>query len=65
MSRDLATIVRHMQIDCDLDDYVVKEVNRTELIPLYQRLQFNNFLSALQETARTMRRRLMKWKLSN
>lgn len=51
MSRDLATIVRHMQIDCDLDDYMVKEVNRTELIPLYQRLQFNNFLSALQETA--------------
>jgi len=51
MSRDLATIVRNMQIDCDLDNYVVKEVNRSELVPLYQRLQFNNFLNALQETA--------------
>lgn len=51
MSRELATIVRHMQIDNALDDFVVKEVNRTELIPLFQRLQFNNFLNALQETA--------------
>ncbi|MEQ8201197.1 MAG: DNA polymerase I [Syntrophomonadaceae bacterium] len=51
MSRDLATIVRNMQIDRELDDFEVKEVNRTELIPLYQRLQFNNLLNALQESA--------------
>ncbi len=51
MSRELATIVRDIQIDRPLDDYLVKEINRVELIPLYQRLQFNNFLNALQESA--------------
>ncbi|MCX5780934.1 MAG: DNA polymerase I, partial [Firmicutes bacterium] len=51
MSRDLATIVRDMQIDTQLDDYLIQEVNRLELMPLYQRLQFNNFLNALQESA--------------
>lgn len=51
MSRDLATIVRDIQLDDSMDNYMVKEVNRVELIPLYQRLQFNNFLNALQESA--------------
>ena len=50
MSRDLATIVRDIQIETPMDEYLVKEVNRVELVPLYQRLQFNNFLSALQES---------------
>lgn len=50
MSRDLATIVRDIQIDNPLDEYLVKEVNRVELIPLYQRLQFNNLLNALQDS---------------
>lgn len=50
MSRDLATIVRDIQIDNPLDEYLVKEINRVELIPLYQRLQFNNLLNALQES---------------
>ncbi len=53
MSRQLATIVRDMQIEKQLDEFMVKDINRTELIPLYQRLQFNNFLNALQETAPT------------
>jgi len=51
MSRELATIVRDMQIESQLEEYKVQEVNRTELIPLYQRLQFTNFLNALQESA--------------
>ncbi|MDD4776124.1 MAG: DNA polymerase I [Syntrophomonas sp.] len=54
MSRDLATIIRHLQIDNELDDYMVKEVNRSEIIPLFQRLQFNNFLKTLQETTPLM-----------
>ncbi|NLB18446.1 MAG: DNA polymerase I, partial [Syntrophomonadaceae bacterium] len=51
MSRELATIVRNMAIENELDDFKVKEINRAELISLYQRLQFNNFLNALLETA--------------
>ena len=51
MSRDLSTIIRDMELDSKLDDFRVQEVNRTELMPLYQRLQFNNFLKTLQETA--------------
>lgn len=50
MSRELATIIRNMELDAQLDDFKVREVDRAELIPLYQRLQFNNFLKALQET---------------
>ncbi len=50
MSRHLATIVRDMQIEKQLDEFAVKDIKRTELVPLYQRLQFTNFLNALQET---------------
>ncbi len=49
MSRELATIVRDINLEGQIDDYQVEEANRAELIPLYQRLQFNNFLNALQE----------------
>jgi DNA polymerase-1 len=50
MSRELATIVRDIEIENKLDDFQVKEMNRAELVPLYQRLQFNNFLTSLQES---------------
>ncbi|MDD3364759.1 MAG: DNA polymerase I, partial [Syntrophomonas sp.] len=51
MSRELATIVRDMHIEGQMDDYKVQEANRAELMPLYQRLQFNNFINALQESS--------------
>lgn len=51
MSRDLATIVRDVAIENELDDFQAKEINREELIPLFQRLQFNKFLNDLQDTA--------------
>ena len=50
MSRELATIVRDIEMENNLDEFQVKEMNRAELIPLYQRLQFNNFLASLQES---------------
>ena len=50
MSRELATIVRDIEMENNLDEFQVKEMNRAELIPLYQRLQFNNFLTSLQES---------------
>ncbi|MDD4801558.1 MAG: DNA polymerase I [Syntrophomonas sp.] len=53
MSRELATIVRDIDLAGQLDDYLVQEANLTELIPLYQRLQFNNFLNALQASIPT------------
>lgn len=51
MSRELATIVRDIHLEGQMDDYKVQEANRAELMPLYQRLQFNNFLNALQESS--------------
>jgi DNA polymerase-1 len=51
MSRDLATIVRDINIEGQMDDYRVQEANRVELMALYKRLQFNNFLNALQESS--------------
>ncbi|MDD4171997.1 MAG: DNA polymerase I [Syntrophomonas sp.] len=50
MSRELATIVRDIEMENNLDEFQVKEMNRAELVPLYQRLQFNNFLTSLQES---------------
>jgi DNA polymerase-1 len=51
MSRELATIVRDIDLDGEMEDYLSQEANRAELMPLYQRLQFNNFLNALQESS--------------
>jgi len=51
MSRELAKIVRDIDIDSQFDDYLVQDVNRAELIPLYERLQFSNFLNALKESS--------------
>jgi DNA polymerase-1 len=49
MSRELATIVRDMNLNCRLADFNVKEPHREELMQLYKRLQFGNFLKLLQE----------------
>lgn len=55
MSRELATIVRDIDLDWDLDKFLVGEPDRDRLIELYKRLEFNNFLAALQESKSTGR----------
>lgn len=55
MSRELATIVRDIDLDWDLDQFQVGEPDRDSLIELYKRLEFNNFLTALQESKSTGR----------
>lgn len=47
LSRQLAVIERDMDIGGRLDDYMVKEPHREELLNLYRYLEFNNFLQAL------------------
>ncbi|MEN6462263.1 MAG: 5'-3' exonuclease H3TH domain-containing protein, partial [Syntrophomonas sp.] len=47
LSRELATINRKIEIDFIPDNYLVQEPDRAKLLPLYQRLEFNGFASAL------------------
>ena len=53
LSRELAAIDRCMDISWDIEEHVRKEPRREQLLDLYRRLEFNNFLQALlsQETA--------------
>lgn len=51
LSRELATIHRDIEIDCAMDDYLVKEINRAELMQLYEVLEFKGLLQALQAAA--------------
>jgi len=55
MSRELATIVRDIDLEWAPDKFMVAEPDRDSLIKLYKRLEFNNFLTALQETKSTGR----------
>lgn len=48
LSRELATIQREIEMDYDINDYQVKEVNRPELIEIYEKLEFKGFLQTLQ-----------------
>lgn len=47
-SRHLATIVRDIELDYQLDDFRVKEPEWDRLVETYQRLGFNSLLNALQ-----------------
>lgn len=47
LSRELATIERQIEMNFSPDDYTVKPPDRSRLLQLYQRLEFNNFLNAL------------------
>ncbi|MGI5910997.1 MAG: DNA polymerase I [Syntrophomonadaceae bacterium] len=49
ISRELATIVRDVELDWDLEKFRVGEPNWGKLVELYKRLEFNHFLNALQE----------------
>jgi len=53
LSRELATIVRDVDFDGDLDKFKAREPDRDRLIELYKRLEFNSFLAALQESRST------------
>lgn len=55
LSRELATIVRNMELDWDLDKFQVEDPDFDSLVELYKRLEFNNFLNALQESSKTGR----------
>jgi DNA polymerase-1 len=55
MSRKLATIVRDMELEWDLDKFKVEEPDHDRLVELYKQLEFNNFLNALQESSKTGR----------
>lgn len=48
LSRHLATIVRDIDLNNQIDDFRVKKPDYEQLIPLYQRLEFNNFLKSLE-----------------
>lgn len=54
-SRELATIVRDLNLNCCLEDFRVKEPHREQLIELYRRLEFKTFLKSLQESGITGR----------
>ncbi|NLW91723.1 MAG: DNA polymerase I [Syntrophomonadaceae bacterium] len=47
-SRYLATIVRDIELDYQLDDFAVKEPEWERLLETYRRLGFNSLISALQ-----------------
>ncbi len=49
LSRTLATIERNITLDCNLDEFRVKPPDQNELISLYRKLEFNNFLKSLLE----------------
>ncbi|MDD3272030.1 MAG: 5'-3' exonuclease H3TH domain-containing protein, partial [Syntrophomonadaceae bacterium] len=55
MSRELATIVRDMELEWNLDKFKVEEPDRDRLVELYKQLEFNNFLNTLQESSKTGR----------
>ena len=55
MSRELATIVRNMELEWDLEKFKVEEPDHDRLVNLYKQLEFNNFLNALQESSKTGR----------
>ena len=46
--KKLATLVRDIDLDFNLDDLKVKEINRSELISLYKELDFKSFLNKLE-----------------
>ncbi len=54
-SRELATIIRDLNLNCCLEDFQVKEPHREQLIELYRRLEFKTFLKSLQESGTTGR----------
>lgn len=55
ISRQLGTIVRDIDIDYSLEDYLYQAPDYKELIQIYKRLEFNNFIKALQENGNTSR----------
>lgn len=50
MSRKLAAIARKFDAGLEINQLVIKEPHRDELIDLYRRLEFNNLLNAIQAT---------------
>ncbi|MGR6836861.1 DNA polymerase I [Syntrophomonas erecta] len=49
LSRELGTIIRDIDIPCNLEDYQVKEPDYHNLRQLYQRLEFSSLLQALEQ----------------
>lgn len=49
LSRKLATIERNINLDIDINEFQTKSPNLEILIPLYKKLEFNNFLKGLEE----------------
>ncbi|HKK95617.1 MAG TPA: DNA polymerase I [Anaerovoracaceae bacterium] len=47
MSKRLATIEKSVPIDIDFDEMILKNPNMDELVPIYQKLEFNSFLKRL------------------
>lgn len=50
MSRELARIVRDIDMQCDLHDYRRQSPDIKSLRELYRKLEFNSFLQALEES---------------
>lgn len=49
LSRRLAAIERNMEIECDLEQFKRKDPDWETLIRLYEKLEFNSFLSSLKD----------------
>lgn len=48
MSRQLATINRQIEGEFQFQDFAVAEPHKEELLAIYQRLEFNNFITSLK-----------------
>lgn len=47
--KKLATLVRDINIDFDMEDITLKDVKKEELVELYKELEFNSFLKRLEK----------------
>ena len=47
MSKKLGTIYRDIDLDCDLESYKVREIDKEELEKIFTKLEFRGFLNKL------------------
>lgn len=60
LSRELAEIVRDMDLDIEIDEFQKSEPDYENLIQIYKRLEFNNFLATLNKKAGSTAKELEK-----
>ena len=50
LSKELATIIRDVPLEHEIDDFKVKEPHKNELIQLFEKLEFKNFIKKFELT---------------